>query len=81
MSTGLLDAACPLGASSDGTVGEALHQACTPALAGVRAALGPRAPAGAGAPAFDSEAAERHVDLRIALRAQPIGERDLTGRC
>ena len=30
---------------------------------------------------LDSEAAERQVDLRIALRAQPIGERDLTGRC
>jgi tRNA(fMet)-specific endonuclease VapC len=26
---------------------------------------------------FDSEAAERHADLRFALRAQPIGERDL----
>jgi tRNA(fMet)-specific endonuclease VapC len=26
---------------------------------------------------FDNEAAERHADLRLALRAQPIGERDL----
>lgn len=26
---------------------------------------------------FDSEAAERHAELRFALRAQPIGERDL----
>lgn len=26
---------------------------------------------------FDSEAAERHAELRFSLRAQPIGERDL----
>ncbi len=26
---------------------------------------------------FDSEAAERHAELRFALQAQPIGERDL----
>ncbi len=26
---------------------------------------------------FDSEAAERHAELRFALRAQPVGERDL----
>ena len=26
---------------------------------------------------FDSEAAERHAELRFSLRAHPIGERDL----